>query len=150
MVCIIYMLPCFLPPAASCASFMAKTLNKNYTSHVCHLPLHLCCSHHSPYEDFMPQATPGLQPMPLLQATRNDVKWRAGNPKLSMLLVNHLQKLQSALLISWNNCHGWERHKPSKSRVLRQGHSCCSHSDTTPSPQALRQRHQDCRRENQP
>lgn len=38
----------YLPTAASCAIFVAKTLNKKYTSSVCHLPLHLCCSQHGP------------------------------------------------------------------------------------------------------
>lgn len=52
-----------------------------------------------------PQAspTPGLQLMPLLHTTRNEVRWRAGNPNLSMLLLNHLQNtsVSSADSLEW-------------------------------------------------
>lgn len=68
----------YLPPAAS----SQPKHSTGTPSSVCHLPLHLCCSQHSPQEDPVPQTTPGaqlsptlgLQLTPLLHTTRNDVK----------------------------------------------------------------------------
>lgn len=140
--------------AASYAIFMVKTLNKNYTSSVCHLPLHLCCSQHGPYKDFKPPTTPGLthsrapaDTTPPHNKEWHKMKSRESKPlrapcKLPPKNFSQLCRFPGTTATVEKDTN------PLRCSLLRQGHSCCSHSDTLPSLQALRQRHQDCRRQN--
>ena len=82
----------------SVPSSWPKYPNNNHAGNICHLPLHLFRSPHGPTRTLCTKprraswraAHKVSTWLPLFQATRNDAKWRAGNPSLSVLLVNYL------------------------------------------------------------
>lgn len=108
------------------------------------------CSQQGPQENLMPQTTPGLtHPGARADATPphnkewSEMKSRKSQP-LHVLAKSPPKHFNQLCWFPGTTAMVEKDTNPLRSSVLRQGHSCCSHSDTLPSPQAFR--HQDCRR----